>query len=404
MRVRFFNTFEPVSPVYRDLLPLLGGRGFAVEAVITNAKYRAIRDPLEEAVAHPNVMVTEIPFGGLGPSGRFKKLSTMSSYAVGAIGRSLFGQSCDLNVFLTQPPLFSVWGYVLRVVRGQPYYCLIMDVYPDLAVHYGALREDALITQVLYATSRFALRKANEVIVIGRCMADYVESMGVSADRIHVIPNWADEDQVHPIEHLDNPLREELGLNDEFIVLYSGNMGAAHDFDDVLQVARRCRDLSDLLFIFVGDGVRRCEIEKAKQRFNLDNVMLLPFQPFDRLAQSLSLGDLHFISLRDGFEGLVVPSKAYGSLAAGRPILYQGSETGEIACMVHEEKIGSVVDCGDVDALEQSILRHFRDRSLCQAEGCRARRLVEPGGRYSRRRALEDYADLITMESGQAYD
>ena len=123
---------------------------------------------------------------------------------------------------------------------------------------------------------------------------------------------------VYPIPAAESRLRRELGLDGKFVVLYSGNMGVSHYFDDLLEVIRRCQDEAKLHFVFIGEGQRRGEIENFFRRHQPRNVSLLLFQPMEQLAESLSLGDVHFVSLRAGFEGLVVPSKVYGALAAGR--------------------------------------------------------------------------------------
>jgi glycosyltransferase involved in cell wall biosynthesis len=224
------------------------------------------------------------------------------------------------------------------------------------------------------------------VIVIGRCMKEYLVEQGVPQERLCIITNWANESEIFPVPCHANPLRREFGLEGAFVVLYSGNMGASHDFDAVLEVARRLRIMPNLRFVFIGNGVRRKEIERAKDASGLDNVILLPFQPIERLAYSLSMGDVHFISLRDGFEGLVVPSKAYGSLAAGRPIIYQGSARGDV---------GVVVASHDPDALETAILRYYESPALVAEQGEKARQLALT--RFSRQHALEQYGKLLDM-------
>jgi glycosyltransferase involved in cell wall biosynthesis len=267
-----------------------------------------------------------------------------------------------------------------------------MDLYPDLAVQGGILSSTALSTRLLTAISRFALKKADIVIVLGRCMQEYLHKEGVPHQRIHVIPNWTNAG-VYPVPHSDNQLCRELGLKDQFVVLYSGNIGVSHFFDDLLEVARRVRNVGDLRFVFIGDGVRRDEIEQAKETHHLNNVLLLPFQPVERLAHSLSMGDVHFISLRPGFEGLVVPSKTYSALAAGRAVIYQGSPHGEIAHMIAEEQIGSVVPLHDPDTLERMILYYYQNPAIVADQGEKAYELSQ--GRFSRKHSLERYGALL---------
>jgi colanic acid biosynthesis glycosyl transferase WcaI len=393
VRIRFFNTFEPVSPFYRDLLPFLADRGMELDLIMSGTEYRAGRGRLEDALTHPNINMTRIPTGTIGGRGRLQKLWIMLTYMAGTAIFTMFGRSAALNFFLTQPPLFSLWGYILRTLRRQPYCCLVMDIYPDVAIEDGLLGRAAFTTRILAGISRFILKQADAVIVIGRCMAQRVNVKGVAPGRVHIIPNWANEVQLHPVPSQRNPMRKELGLEDDFVVLYSGNIGTSHYFDDLLAVAYHCRGIKGLRFVFVGDGARRREVEQVKAQHHLDNLMLLPFQPLERLAESLSLGDVHFISLRPGFEGLVVPSKAYGVLAVGRPIIYQGSPEGEIARMVTESQCGTLVPLDDSAALEKVILGYYHSPALTAEHGQKALALAR--GEFSHRRALEKYYSLL---------
>lgn len=400
--VRFFNTYEPVTTFYRDLVPYLAETGLRCEVLLSAAEYRAGRGRLEEALAVPNVRVRRMPAGVARAGGRMSKLFVMAGYMVSSAVVSLFGRRRYLNFFLTQPPLFSMWGYVLKRLRGQRYCCLIMDLYPDLAVRDGMLATESLFTRLLTRMSRFALTNADAVLVIGRCMREHLVDAGLPAERVHLLTNWSDEGAIGPVA--DNPMRRELGLEDRFVVLYSGNLGMSHAFDDVLEVADRLRNIDDLRFVFIGHGARRDAVEREALKRGLPNVMFLPFQPVSKLGQSLSLGDAHLITLRTGFEGLVVPSKAYGCLAAGRAIVYQGDPGGEIARMIEEEGVGVVAPLGDPDALERAVVGLYNDRPLTAAIGARARRLAED--RYSRARSLSRYREvlgalLVATETGR---
>lgn len=399
MKVRFFNIVEPVTSFFRDLVPYLAQQGVHSDVVISGTEYRTERTGLNEILEHPYVRIKQIPAGfSAMPRGPFK-LWIMFSYTIGASLVSLFGHKTQVNFFLTQPPLYSVWGYVLKFIRGQRYGCLLMDVYPDVAIRDGLLKDNSVLARFLKGLSSFTLRHADFVIVIGRCMQEYILDMGVRSERVFLIPNWANEREILPVTPAANPLRKQLGLENVFIVLYSGNMGICHFFKDILEVARRLRDVPDIRFVFFGNGVRRKEIVEAKEKLGLDNVSLFPFQPPEALSASLSLADVHFISLKSGFEGLVVPSKAYGAMAAGRPIVYQGDSRGEIARMIMEENIGAVVKQDDPDSLEKVILNYYENVEMSTTQGERARRLATT--KYSSVSALERYYQILNDSLSQ---
>jgi colanic acid biosynthesis glycosyl transferase WcaI len=393
MRIRFFNTYEPVSPFYRDLLPFLAEQGYEIEVVVSSKEYRAGRVPLAETLAHPRIRLRRIRAGQGVVNGRSQKLWVMFTYLIGAIFTSLFGRGVQVNLFLTQPPLFSLWGYVLGKLRRQPYICLVMDVYPDVAVQDGLLPEKSALTKLLTVLSRFTLRQADLVVVIGRCMADLLAEQGVHSARIRIIPNWINEDEVYPVAKEDNPLRQQLGINGQFVVLYSGNLGVSHFFDDILQAVAQLKETPEIQFVFVGEGSRKQEAVRVKQEKGLDNLLILPFQPAERLAESLSMGDVHFICLREGFAGLVVPSKAYGALGSGRPTVYQGEVTGEVARMITEEAAGIVVPLHQPEQLIAAIQNYYHDQDKARQDGARA--LALNRGKYSRRAALERYKQLF---------
>jgi colanic acid biosynthesis glycosyl transferase WcaI len=390
LKIRFFNTYEPVSPFYRDLLPSLVAQGFGVELIISRAEYRPGRVRLDALPGFARVKIHRTPALPL-TAGRMAKLLNMAGYLLGAAG-TLFRPHVDLNLFLTQPPLFAAWGRLLKRVRGQPYACLVMDLYPDVAVQDGFLKSIGWITKGLRRIAIENFYQAQFIIVIGRCMVDRLTEMGMPGEKIHFIPNWG-EALPAQTTRFGNSYRRELGLQGKFVVFYSGNMGVSHDFDAIIAAACRLRDNRYIRFVFAGDGIRRKELETAKALHNLDNVLLLPYQPALRLVDSLRLGDIHFVSLRSGFEGLVVPSKAYGSLSAGRPILYQGDSQGEIARMVAENDIGAVIAPGDVRGLVEAILSYYEDPVMAQQQGQHARRLSETI--YSTQAALQRYGELL---------
>ena len=384
-----------MATFYSDLVPFIAEAGQQVEVVISKAEYRAGRD-LEGTVGQvEGVNIYRTTSFGLQPKGKLKTLIVMLGYLMQVALYTLFGPRSERNVFLTTPPLLPLWGYVLSKIRRQSYFVVVMDVYPDLVVEYGRMRRDALITKVIDWLSTLALRKADGVIAIGRCMIDRLQEKGVPANRIILIPNWMNEQLVYPIEPTENKFREQYNLKDKFVILYSGNMGTYHYFEDILTVAGQLEKRSDIAFVFIGGGPRYQDILEWLKVHPTANVLLLPYQEIKMLPHSLSAGDIHLVTLTEACTGLAVPSKSYGIFAAGRPILYQGSPAGEIARVIQEEKVGAVVPCGSTEALKQVILNYVEQPALGLAQGRRARQLME--GPYSRLSALERYATVLTQ-------
>jgi len=389
MKVRFFNTFDTAAPFFRTLLPHLASRGHEVEAVLARQQYR----PGGLQAVNADYRIRQVPTVEMSLGGRGGKLSIAASYSLAAAAVSLPSRWPDVDVFLTQPPLFTAWGRVLRALHRRPYCIVGMDLYPWVAIEAGVVPRRSVRARVAESLAVASLEGASRFIAIGRCMVDRVTGFGISPGRIRMIPNWADTDVIRPVARESNPLRAEHGLEGKFVVMYSGNLGVSHYFDDLLEVACRLRRLPDWVLLFVGSGSRLQEVQDRSRELGLENVRFLGYQDYELLSESLGMGDVHFVSLRPGFEGLVVPSKTYGVLAAGRPVVYQGSATGEIARMLEETETGTVVGIGDVEELEKAILQAYEDPAGRESVGQRARRVAEE--RYSPGPGVQAYAEVL---------
>jgi len=398
MRLRFFNTYEPVTNIYRDLLPEVVARGWQCDVYLSQDDYRDGRPSLEELGFGSKVRIVRIASGG-GGAGYARKALVGIRYAISVATRTLFGRGGCVNVFFTQPPMFAFWGLILKKIRRQPYICVLMDIYPDVAIASGLLSRESMAARLSSAVARRTWLGADRIVVIGRCMRKHLLKAGVPPENLQLIPNWCDENQIVPLVPSQNPLRRKLGLEECFVILYSGNMGRAHYFDDLLAVAGRVQPIPDIKFVFVGSGSRRKEIETAQVEGRGRNLMLMDSLPADELALGQSLGDVHFVSLREEFTALMVPSKCYSALAAGRLIIYQGAGDGELAELLVESDCGDVVEIGNVDLLENRIMTHYRNHELLARKGAAARKLAT--GAASRAKRIGSYRDVFQELAGK---
>jgi glycosyltransferase involved in cell wall biosynthesis len=224
-------------------------------------------------------------------------------------------------------------------------------------------------------------------------MKRYLISRGVPEDKLRVIHNWADGELIHPIRPENNGLRREWGLNGKFVVGYSGNMGRVHEFETVLRAIEVLRKDSGTAFLFIGGGAQREWLEVRVRERGLSSVRFLPYQARDRLAESLSVPDVHLISLRPEVEGFVVPSKFYGIAAAGRPTIFVGGTDGEIADLVNESRCGIAVRAGDSEGLLAAISQLRDDVALREEYGRNARRIF--GQRFDKHIALAAWGAIL---------
>jgi lipopolysaccharide/colanic/teichoic acid biosynthesis glycosyltransferase len=281
----------------------------------------------------------------------------------------------DVVVFLSDPPLVFALGPILRLLKGSAYVCWCQDVYPEVAIRLGILRERSVFGRVLLRLSRWALGSSDGVIAVGELMSDFLQRRGVDPEKIRVIHNWADGERVHPVRSEANRFLEKHGFRNKFIILYSGNMGLAHPFETILEAAERLKEYEEIVFLFIGGGKKQRELEK--QSLRRPNIKFLPFQTEEDLAFSLSSGDLHLVSLRQGLEGLIVPSKLYGAMAVGRPILYIGPSESEAARVVEEAQCGYTIAPADVDGCCRAVMELYREPEKRRLFGERARKFFE---------------------------
>lgn len=280
----------------------------------------------------------------------------------------------EVLVAKTDPPLLSVPAAVVALLRRANLVNWLQDVFPEVAQRAGMTVAQGRAGVWLMALRDWSLHRASANIVIGERMRELVLARGVPAARVTVIPNGANPISVRPIEHAENALLSEWGLTGRFVVMYSGNMGRAHEFNTILEAARQLRERSDIIFLFVGGGARRSWLEQ--QTTELPNCIFKDYQPAELLASSLSAGNMHLISLLPDQEGVVVPSKFYGVLAVGRPTVFIGDIDGELARLVNRYQVGTAVAVGDHKALIDAICSRVMNPAICAEEGQRARQVL----------------------------
>ena len=393
MRVLFVNRFfypdhSATSQMLTDLAGDLRGAGMDI-AVITGRQL--IDDPraglagferLDGIDVH-RVWSTRFGRGNLVGRG----IDYLSFY-LGAGWRLLrLCRRGDVVVANTDPPLISVVAGWVAKWRGALLVNWLHDLFPEIAQRLGVALVGGALGKLLATLRDGSLRRARLNVVLGTRMAEQLAALGISADRIAIIHNWADGEAIRPQPLAAHGLRRAWGVDEQFLVMYSGNMGYSHDFDTILDAADRLRERSDILFLFVGDGVRRGYIEEQALNRGLSNVQFKPYQPRETLGQSLTAASAHLVSLLPQLEGLIVPSKFYAVAAAGRPMLFIGAADGELALLIEQGQCGFSVAPGDGQALADGIATLADHPDVGQRQGLAARRLFEEG--FDRRSATD---------------
>ncbi len=369
MKILFLNQFfwpdsSATSQLLTDLARGLAARGHQVSVICAEGGYASAAAEEPPAVRIERVKAHRFN------RGRFGRVLSYLSFYVGAFFRSCISPRADVVVSLTTPPLICLLGSWVKALKGSRHLIWEMDLYPDVAVDLEHFSAGGLPDRLTGALADFSRRNADGLLALGECMKRRLVARGVPSSKIFIAENWADSTAIRP--------REKSGGAGQLVVLYSGNLGLAHDLDTIVESITCLREDERFQFLFVGGGARRAELAHVCSTRHLDSVELRPYAPRHSLGASLALGDIGLVTQRDVCCGSVVPSKVYGILAAGRPILFIGPKEATPARIIKAAGCGWQVDCGDVATLTALLLHLAEHKDEVVLAGERARQtLVE---------------------------
>ncbi|HEY2409160.1 MAG TPA: glycosyltransferase family 4 protein [Polyangiaceae bacterium] len=336
-----------------DLAEHLVQEGFSVEVLTGRGKYVAgvVEAPAIEL--RNGVRIRRLRTTTFGRKSHLGRVIDYLSFYVRVLAKLLFSQRRDGVVFLTTPPLLGFLGAIARVLRGQRYGVWSMDLHPDAEIASGMFRANSMLAKLLEWANATGYRCADFVIDLGPYMKRRIVAKGVSPERTHTVHVWSKKEEIVPTPREENPLIDELGLRDKFVVMYSGNAGIVHDFDAICEAMRLLKADPRIYFLFVGDGPRRAEIERFARENGIENFSYRGYFSREQLRYSLSVADVHLLSLRAPFVGISVPGKLYGIMASARPAIFVGPRECESAETITEGQFGVVIDPSEEQAGEK---------------------------------------------------
>jgi glycosyltransferase involved in cell wall biosynthesis len=377
LKVIFVNRFyrpdtSATSQMLTDLAERLAGEGMQVVIVTSPMLYQdaAARLPGREdcdGVAVHRVVTTR--FGRRNLVGR--ALDYASFYFSATVRLCLLVRRGDTVVAKTDPPLISIPCALVAAIRGARLVNWLQDIYPEVAERLGVGRPLRAAFPVLRRLRNWSLHRAATNVVIGSAMRRFLLTQGVERRRIRTIPNWAPHAGATPDPQQVAEFRARAQVTGRFVAMYSGNLGRAHDPAAILQAARSLRDDTDIVFLLIGGGAGMEVLARAARQEGLANLRFLGYQERSQLPVSLAAGDVHVLSLLAPLEGVLLPSKLYGILAAGKPFVFVGDEAGEIARFARAAECGCAAASGD--RLAEQLRNLHRDPALRERWGINAR-------------------------------
>ncbi len=301
-------------------------------------------------------------------------------------------------ILVPSPPLtIGLTGWLLSVVKRAPFIYNVQDIYPDIAIRLGVLKNRYIIA-VFRWLEKFVYTRAKAISVLSEGFRQNLLAKGVSDAKLHIIPNFIDTDFITP-QSKNNPFAAAHGLADKFVVMYAGNIGLSQGLETLLDAAALLQDIPDLCILIVGNGAAKNSLVIQATEQDLGNLLFLPFQDQAQLPEMYGTADVALVIIKAGISAESVPSKTYTIMASGRPIVAAIDEGSEVWNLIHEADCGVCVAPEKAAALADAIRSLYEDQERARTLGENGRRHVQ--AHYAKPIIVADYERLLIEISGQ---
>ena len=351
-KILFLN--QMAGPLFRELAEDLSIRMPRSSVMLTGHP-----DTLLLGSSTPKLKISRAP--GYNRKTKLTRVLSWLHYSLVTFWHLLKADNTTLVFIVSNPPFLGFFVLLVQLVKKTRYIVLVYDIHPDTLIAFGVLRESSYVVRVWRLINRLVWERSIAVYTLGNVMAgNLTEQFDVKKtklNRVGVIPPWADVSVVKPIDKVDNPLEGSLAHEGKITVLYSGNMGISHDIDSILESARILRDELNIEFLLIGSGEKWQEAFDFQKNFGLTNLKVLPFQPESQLPFTMALADISLVSLDDGAEGLMVPSKMFYYMASGAAIIGICRGENDVSEVIINSKCGLIIEPKSPTKLAAEILK-----------------------------------------------
>lgn len=342
-------------------------------------KYKTKRIYKEE---HNGIKIIRVRVPEFQKSNKISRIKNLLAYFFNSLLATLKIEKQDYIYTISQPPILGgVLGVLGKWLKGGKLIYNIQDFNPEQTMAVGYSKNKLLLNTVM-AVDKFSCKKADKVIVVGRDMQETLRNRfnNKKVPKNVFINNWINEKEIYPLEQ-NHPriveFKEKYNLKDKFIIMYSGNIGLYYDLENIIKVIGEFKDREDVVFAFVGDGTVKDKVEAYVKENNLSNVTFIPYQDKADLIYSLNAADIHWVVNAKGIKGVSVPSKLYGVMAAGKPVLGVLDEGSEARLIVEECNCGVCIEPGNYKEISNNIEYILNNKEEIRALGSNGRQYLE---------------------------
>lgn len=355
----FFYPDKSSTPkVLTELAEDLVKNNMDVEVICANHSYKE-NLKLSKKEFYNGIKIRRINSSNFNRDSKLGRIINYMSFTANLFVKLLFSNKYDSILVVSNPPLIPFIAYLNKLIKNKPYYYLVHDVYPDIAVEVGAIKKDSVPYKLMNKINQLAIKNTEKLIVLGKDMKDVFLKKGVEEQEIKIITNWSKKYELSLVK-TDNAFYKERELISTLNIVYTGNIGRFHDIETIIEIAKISMEtLPNVRFIFVGDGFKRLKLENAIKN-GTTNIIISDYQYDSSYLDVLSGADLFISTLSPRIKGLGVPSKTYSYLAAGKPVIAIMEKGTEIGDLVENENLGIRVDSMEVG----KVIEFIQDISL----------------------------------------
>jgi glycosyltransferase involved in cell wall biosynthesis len=341
-----------------DLLEFLSNKGHEVTVITSNRKYENPKIVFPRKELNNGVSIIRIKNSGFGKKRKVFRLIDFITFNLLILLKLLMlkKESFDVIIGMTSPPLLSYIGLKIARLKKIKFVYWTMDLQPELSISAGYLSENSNTTKLLQAIGDYIFKNSDKIIALDKYMANHVQQRIGFNNNTEVIPVWPVTNKIYEGERLKNPFRIENDFGDRIVIMYSGNHSVMHPLSTLLNTAKELKDNDQFLFVHIGGGVRLNEVLDFKSKNDLNNIIVLSYQPREKIHLSLGSSDIQVVSMGNNCVGFTHPNKIYGSMFLSKPILYIGHENSHISDILMECPGNIFVRHGDTKGLCDSLI------------------------------------------------
>lgn len=361
---------------------------------ITDEQYKEFKKRKRDLMYAGSVEVHRFP---MFREGKNPLLRALRYFLVSCIQfiKGVNAKNIDLIYVASTPPTQGALAAMVKKIKKVPFVYNLQDIFPDSLVGTGLAKRGGLLWKIGRVIENFTYRNADKIIVISEDFKRNIMAKGVPEEKIVVVYNWVDEEAVKHVPREENVLFERYGLDrSKFYITYSGNIGLTQNMDMLLEVAKELEPENDIQFVLIGEGAYKVKVQEVIKEKQINNVTLLPFQPYEDISHVFSLGDVGLVISKPGVGENSVPSKTWSILSASRPVLANFDEN-ELKEIVGKHNCGLFTKAGDKEAFKQAILDLYNDRARCEQLGRNGREFILKN--LTRAVGTQKYVDVIKM-------